>query len=244
MMLCLDAGNSRLKYGLFGDGQWLVQGALNYAELKQLRALLPQPPQRIIICNVAGPQLAATLNDFAKELGLTPHWFASTASACGVQNGYAQPTQLGVDRWAALIGARGLHTGNAVVVMSGTATTIDTLDANGNFCGGVILPGLDLMRAALAKGTAGLPLAAGNFAALPRNTDDAISSGAIQATLGAIERIATQAFVGSPDGNNLCLVSGGAADVLLPHLKVPSRQVGNLVLEGLARYGQFGATLN
>ena len=68
MMLCLDAGNSRLKYGLFGDGQWLVQGALNYAELKQLRARLPQPPQRIIICNVAGPQVAATLNDFAKEL--------------------------------------------------------------------------------------------------------------------------------------------------------------------------------
>ena len=241
MMLCLDAGNSRLKYGLFGEGQWLVQGALNYAELDQLRALLPRSPQQIIICNVAGAEVAARLENFAKVLKLTPQWFVSAASACDVQNGYALPTQLGTDRWAALIGARGLHKGNAVVVMSGTATTIDTLDADGNFCGGVILPGLDLMRAALAKGTAGLPLAIGSFAALPRNTDDAISSGAIQATLGAIERIAAQAFAGSPNGDNLCLVSGGAAELLLPHLKVPSRHVGNLVLEGLARYG---ATLN
>ncbi len=244
MMLCLDAGNSRLKYGLFGAGQWLIQGAMNYAELDQLRAQIqqaPQQPQQIIICNVAGAEIAATLKNFAEELGLMPHWFASTASACGVQNGYALPTQLGTDRWAALIGARGLHRGNAVVVMSGTATTIDTLDAAGNFYGGVILPGLDLMRAALAKGTAGLPLAVGNFATLPRNTDDAITSGGIQATLGAIERIAAQAFANSPNADNLCLVSGGAAGMLLPHLKLPKRQVGNLVLEGLARYG---ATLN
>lgn len=241
MMLCLDAGNSRLKYGLFGDGQWLIQGALDYAELDQLRALLPRSPQQIIICNVAGAEIAARLESFAKQLKLTPHWFVSTSSACDVQNGYALPTQLGTDRWAALIGGRGLHTGNALVVISGTATTIDTLDADGNFCGGVILPGLGLMRAALAKGTAGLPLAIGSFAALPRNTDDAISSGAIQATLGAIERLAAQAFAGSDYDNNLCLVSGGAANVLLPHLKVPKRYVGNLVLEGLARYG---ATLN
>ena len=236
MMLCLDAGNSRLKYGLYADGEWLVQAALNYAELDQLPALLPQAPQGMIICNVAGAAVAAKLENLAKTLGLKPHWFVSSAAACGVQNGYALPTQLGADRWAALIGARGMHAGNAVVVMSGTATTIDVLDASGQFCGGVILPGLSLMRGALAAGTAGLPLAAGNFDALPRNTDDAINSGAIQATLGAIERISHQAFAQSPLESNLCLVSGGAADVLLPHLQLPCQAVGNLVLEGLARY--------
>ena len=236
MMLCLDAGNSRLKYGLYADGEWLALGALNYAELDQLPTLLPQAAQGMIICNVAGAVVAAKLEGLAKELGLTPHWFVSTASACGVQNGYALPAQLGADRWAALIGARGMHAGNAVVVMSGTATTIDVLDASGRFCGGVILPGLTLMRAALAAGTAGLPLAAGSFDALPRNTDDAISSGAIQATLGAIERIAQGAFAQSPSDSNLCLLSGGAADVLVPHLQLRCRQVGNLVLEGLARY--------
>jgi type III pantothenate kinase len=238
MMLCLDAGNSRLKYGLFGGGRWLVQGALKYSELGDLRERLPATPERLIVCNVAGAAIALQLEAWAGTLGLEPEWFLSSDSSCGVTNGYALPTQLGADRWAALIGARGIHTGNALVVMSGTATTIDVLDAAGNFSGGVILPGLSLMRRALASGTAGLPLANGSFVVFPSNTSDAIESGAVQATLGAIERIAGDAFAGAKDADNLCLVSGGAADVLAPHLQVRCRVVPNLVLEGLLRFGQ------
>ena len=238
MMLCLDAGNSCLKYGLFSGGQWHVQGTLDYAELDQLRQRLSAIPQRLIVCNVAGAEVAGMLEQLATTFGLKPEWFSSTHSACGVTNGYSLPTQLGADRWAALIGARGMHTGNSVVVMSGTATTIDVLEAGGKFCGGVIIPGLMLMRRSLASGTADLPMADGNFDALPRNTSDAIASGAIQATLGAIERIASKAFADSKETDNLCLVSGGAADVLVSHLQIPCRAVTNLVLEGLVRYGQ------
>ena len=238
MMLCLDAGNSRLKYGLFSDGQWVVQGALEYAEIDQLSDRLPRAPKRVIICNVAGVEVAASLDRLVNALGLEAEWFASDLSACGVSNGYALPTQLGADRWAALIGARGIHAGNAVVVMSGTATTIDVLDRAGHFHGGVILPGLSLMRRALANGTAGLPLAMGEFEPLPRNTNDAITSGAMQATLGAIERMAALSFSTTLNGDGLCLLSGGAAAMLAPHLRVPHRLVDNLVLEGLARFGR------
>ncbi len=238
MMLCLDAGNSRLKYGLFGGDGWLVQGSLKYSALGELPERLPATPERLIICNVAGAAVAAKLEALAGSFRLEPEWFSSSHSSCGVTNGYALPTQLGADRWAALIGARGIHSGNAIVVMSGTATTIDALDAGGNFFGGVIIPGLNLMRRSLASGTAGLPLADGNIVAFPRNTDDAITSGAVQATLGAIERIAGQLFEGAKDTDNLCLVSGGAADVLAPHLQIRCRVVPNLVLEGLVRYGQ------
>lgn len=238
MMLCLDAGNSCLKYGLFSDGQWLVQGALDYAEVGVLGERLPHAPKRLIVCNVAGADVASTLEQWAGDFGLTPELFCSSRSACGVTNAYSVPAQLGADSWAALIGARGIHTGNAVVVMSGTATTIDVLDAEGNFSGGVIIPGLMLMRSSLAAGTAALPLANGRFEALPRNTSDAITSGAINATLGAIERIAGQVFADAKGVDNLCLVSGGAADVLAPHLQIRCRVVPNLVLEGLVRYGQ------
>ena len=154
-----------------------------------------------------------------------------SATACGVKNGYDTPQQLGADRWAALIGARALHAGPAVVVMAGTATTIDALDAQGLFRGGLILPGLALMRAALARNTADLPHAAGHYRAQPTNTDDAIVSGAIHATLGAIERI--HATLGE---DALCLLSGGAAQELAPQLDLPFRLIDNLVLEGLARY--------
>jgi type III pantothenate kinase len=68
---------------------------------------------------------------------------------------------------------------------------------------------------------------------LPTNTDDAIVSGAIHATLGAIARM--HATLGK---EALCLLSGGAAGELAPQLELPQRQVDNLVLEGLARYSQ------
>jgi type III pantothenate kinase len=117
--------------------------------------------------------------------------------------------------------------------MAGTATTIDALDASGLFRGGLILPGLTLMRAALARNTAGLPHATGRYRSQPTNTDDAIVSGAVDATLGAIERL--HATLGE---DALCLLSGGAAAELAPHMGVPCRLIDNLVLEGLARYSQ------
>jgi len=232
MILCLDAGNTRLKFGVLGDDDWLLQDALDYPALDQLRTHLPQGVSRVVACNVAGELVRGRIEALAAGLALPLDWLSATADACGVRNGYDRPQQLGADRWAALIGARALHAGPAVVVMAGTATTVDALDAAGQFRGGLILPGLSLMREALARNTADLPHAAGRYRAVPTNTDDAIVSGAIHATLGAIERI--RALAGT---DALCLLSGGAAAELAPHLMPANRLIGNLVLEGLARYG-------
>ncbi len=122
-------------------------------------------------------------------------------------------------------------------MLAGTATTIDFLDANGVFRGGLILPGLALMRHSLASGTAGLPLAQGTHHPLPLDTDDAIVSGALEATAGAIERMARHLSAdvhGDAAAQQLsCLLSGGAAGALLPHLDLPTRHIEHLVLEGL-----------
>jgi type III pantothenate kinase len=237
VILCLDAGNTRLKYGLGDHSGWHLQGALEYSDLEAMAALLPHKPSRITACNVAGEAIRLRIDGLARSLGVPLTWFASSAAACGVSNGYDQPQQLGADRWAALIGARQLHAGPAVVVVSGTATTIDALDGQGRFRGGLILPGLAMMRSALAHNTADLPHAAGRYRAQPTNTDDAIASGAIHATLGAVERI--HATLHEPgDQAVLCLLSGGAAGELAPHLGLPQRLVDNLVLEGLARFSR------
>jgi len=182
----------------------------------------------------------------AASLSVPLEWFASSAAGGGVSNGYDNPAQLGADRWAALIGARSLHAGPALVVMSGTATTIDVLDADGVFRGGLILPGLDLMRQALARNTAGLPVARGIYSALPTNTDNAIVSGCLAATLGAIERMADSP-VCHPSGKTpgpefLCLISGGAAATLVPHLSFSFRRIDNLVLLGLAQVSNAAET--
>lgn len=247
MILCLDAGNTRLKYGLGENGGWRLQGALDYRDFDNLAARLPQPPSRIVACNVAGEAIRLRIEALAGSLGIPLTWLASSTTACGVSNGYDTPEQLGADRWAALIGARAMHAGPLVVVMAGTATTIDALDGRGRFRGGLILPGLALMRSALAHNTADLPHAAGHYRPQPTNTDDAIVSGAIHATLGAIERIratlnetADQISDQAADQAALCLLSGGAAGELAPHLNLPQRLVDNLVLEGLARFSRAG----
>lgn len=88
------------------------------------------------------------------------------------------------------------------------------------------------MRTALAHHTARLPLAKGDFQALPRNTRAAIASGCLQATSGAIERMFRPI---ADDPAAICLLSGGAAGHFANLLDIPLRHVENLVLEGLAR---------
>jgi type III pantothenate kinase len=225
-VLCIDAGNTRLKWGLREAGAWLAKGT----SLDTIDAR----PARILACNVAGDAPRSAIAACAARAGVAVEWQRSRAEQCGVRNGYDPVEQLGADRWAALIGARALHHGDCLVVMSGTATTIDVLTAAGRFPGGLILPGLALMREALAGGTANLPTAAGAFAEWPTNTFDAIASGALQATAGAIERMFRQIDRGD---DPLCLLSGGAATSLgsvSPRLTLPHRLVDNLVLEGLA----------
>lgn len=239
MKLCLDCGNTRLKWGLWDHGGWRATGALPSAEAAQLMAALAAGgidasarSMPVIACNVAGPAVAQTIE---ATLPWPVGWNTAQRHQGGVQNCYDQPTQLGADRWAALIGARALAGARAtVVVMAGTATTIDVLDAAGHFQGGLILPGLDLMRTSLARNTAQLPPAPGRYQALPRNTLDAITSGTLHATLGAIARMHALAATAT-DELPLCLISGGAGPTLLPHLTLPCQGVDNLVLEGLAR---------
>lgn len=233
MILCLDCGNTRLKWGLNEKGQWLERGALPLCDIGMLgQVLASRPiPRRAIVCNVAGAVMAEALT---ATLHIPLLWATSLAEQCGVKNNYQDPAQLGADRWAALIGARRMHQGACLVVNAGTATTIDVLDATGLFLGGLILPGVDLMRSALAGNTAQLPLADGEWKTLPRNTADAITSGCLLATAGAIERMFVQVKGGS---GAVCLLSGGAADRFAPLLDIPLLRIDNLVLEGLACIG-------
>jgi type III pantothenate kinase len=222
-VLCIDCGNTRLKWGLREDKAWLDQGALPLAQTGQLTLRA----DRIVACNVAGDRGRQAI----ESLGARIEWVRSCAAQCGVSNGYEHPGQLGADRWAALIGARGLRAGACLVVTAGTATTVDVLAADGKFRGGLILPGLAMMRESLAANTADLPAGVGEFKVVPTNTFDAIASGCINATVGAVERMFRHV---ADEPGALCLLSGGAGVALAPQLAVPYRVVENLVLEGLA----------
>lgn len=238
MLLLIDAGNTRIKWATAAadgaPGRWLAQGAAAHDALAQaVPQWRSQPVQRALVSNVAGAAVAARIAEALAAAGVRPEsieWFRSTPSRAGVSNGYRQPAQLGCDRFASLLGARHRHPGRSLLVVTcGTATTIDALDASGRFEGGMILPGLGTMARSLALNTAQLP--AVSDATLEKifadNTHDAIISGCLHAQTGAI----AQALAALPGAH--CLLSGGAAPYVAPHLDVPFERIDQLVLLGL-----------
>jgi type III pantothenate kinase len=103
------------------------------------------------------------------------------------------------------------------------------LSDKGEFLGGIVLPGMDMMRRSLAAGTAQLGRMQGSWQSFPRSTADAVQSGVVQATAGAIRmQHAALGFPAAP-----CVLSGGAAQELEPHLGLPLLRVDDLVLRGL-----------
>lgn len=235
MIVAIDAGNSRIKWGVHDGDGWLSSGALATADVASLAGVAAQWPAdaRGVVCNVAGATVADTISRLFARRHAELAFLHASAAACGVSSRYENPRQLGADRWAALIGARAVRGSACLVVCAGTATTVDRLDAAGVFAGGLILPGFDLMRAALASNTAQLPLAEGVFCAQPRNTMDAIVSGCLQAQLGAVERMFDE-IADEPDAR--CLLTGGGARRLAAHLKIPCQLMDNLILDGLRRF--------
>lgn len=235
MILAVDCGNSRLKWGLHDRNGWLKSGTVPLPGLARLKTTWKKipPPDKIVVANVAGQSARTKLNGILPGRGARPTWVAAKRHECGVTNGYGKPAQLGPDRWAALVGAWSMFRGPCLVVAAGTATTVDVLRSDGTFAGGMILPGLDLMKRSLAQNTAGLPMTRGRFSRAPRNTADAIESGCLLAQAGAIETVFAAMETGA-----VCVLAGGAAPRIAPHLRIPVRLVDNLVLEGLVRIAE------
>ena len=108
-LLAIDSGNTRIKWGLHDGRDWLKQGAVTHSETALLgqewQDLQPIKPPRILVSNVAGEPAKAALSGLFFGWQATPQWISASAFRCGVRNYYADPAQLGSDRWAALIAA-------------------------------------------------------------------------------------------------------------------------------------------
>lgn len=238
--LLIDAGNTNLKWAISKDGVMSAGGRLGYADCA-LTELLPQlwpsptAPARVLLVSVAAEDFVQTLRRRVESAwGLSLEIVSARAQGWGVVNGYTQPEQLGADRWVALIAARHLLQEAVCVVDCGTATTLDVMDAGGRHRGGLIVPGLGLMRRSLFDNTAGVHGAATGAAAglLAKDTQAAVSGGCLQAMAGFIERLRREAgkMLGVPLATILC---GGDAPDLLPLLRGDVCHEPHLVLKGL-----------
>lgn len=228
MKLLLDAGNTRIKWALISGTEWLQSGAMATDQTPEIVRSVEALSQvrQVWASNVAGESVAAQI----RNIGVPDTRFITAqASGYGVKNSYDDPGRLGSDRWLAMIAARSYEGGKCLVVNSGTATTIDALTEQGVFIGGLILPGIVQMQKTLRDVTSGLNAGSGKKVDFPRNTADALYSGAVQATCGAITLQKT--LMGIEDTR--VILSGGAADQLLLHLGKETLHVENLVLRGI-----------
>lgn len=242
--LAIDIGNTRLKWALYDaphpGAALLRQGAVFLETIDDLADTdwkdLPTPAS-MLGCVVAGDAVRRRVEEQMGLWDIEPRWVVPSAHEAGLTNGYDHPSRLGADRWVSLAGARArvLAAGErrpAMVVMVGTAVTVDALDADGRFLGGLILPGFGLMLRALEQGTAGLKVPTGDVVDFPTNTSDALMSGGANAIAGAIER-QTRLLKQRTGQEPLLLMTGGAAVKLAPTVDLPFETVDTLIFDGL-----------
>jgi type III pantothenate kinase len=243
--LAVDVGNTRLKWALYENPRPGAALRAHGAEFLENIDKLAEgawsaitPPERMLGCAVAADAVKRRVEEQMEELWDVPaQWVVANAGEAGLANGYDHPARLGADRWVAMIGAwhRMLARGAAtplVVVMVGTAVTVEAVDAHGKFLGGFILPGHGIMLRALESGTAGLHVPTGEVREFPTNTSDALTSGGTYAIAGAVERM-IQHVRRRCGAEPSCFMTGGAGWKMAPHMSVRFELVEGLIFDGL-----------
>ncbi|MDZ4160982.1 MAG: type III pantothenate kinase [Burkholderiales bacterium] len=243
-LLALDVGNTRLKWALYDSpcvgARLLAHGAQFLENIETLadgdwRELAA--PRWVLGCVVAGDAVRRRVEQQLELWDVNPQWVVSSMQEAGMTNGYDHPGRLGADRWVAMIGARQrvLAQGVArpcVVVMVGTAVTVEAIDAQGRFLGGIILPGHGIMLRALESGTAGLHVPTGEVRNFPTNTSDALTSGGTFAIAGAVQRMVDNLRQHTGE-DPVCLMTGGAGWKMAPSMSSRLELVEGLIFDGL-----------
>ena len=237
-MLTIDVGNTRIKWALWQDGRIAESGSCGYSKRDPRAAFAAlqsvDPPARVVVACVGGRAIETALEDWMQaHWSLRPEFLRSTAHLDGVTNAYSDPAQLGVDRWAAMLGARSRYRGPLCIIDAGTAVTVDLLDAGGQHLGGRILPGLRLMREALVEGAAGIDEADGIAVEFASNTADAVSSGTLHMLQAALQEVCRAA--GRRLGSEMkIIITGGLSAQIMTLPDMPFMlQAPDLVQAGL-----------
>jgi type III pantothenate kinase len=244
MILVIDVGNTRLKWAWLTSTGLSDQQAVVHRDSKPgvWSASLfesPQKPSRVLVSNVAGPVMAKTLTRLAKKMfRVNVEFITASREFQGLTNGYIDPSLLGADRWLSLIGAWTRARSALCVVDAGTAVKVDSVDANGVHLGGLIAPGIHMMREALMSKTSDIAKSALQSTpslggVLANNTIAAVSRGAVFALSGMADR-AAEVIAQSTGAAPKLFITGGDASMIAGTMRAHGEIVPDLVLQGLA----------
>jgi len=245
MILLVDIGNSQIKWTtikskVLADSQHFsrpktgIKAALNKA-WKSLEDI-----EAVFVSNVAGDKIAAQLTEWIdKQWKLTPVFVQSEKRRFGVTNAYEQPETLGVDRWLAIVAGRQHARQVTCIIDCGTAITVDIVTEKGQHQGGLIVPGLSLMKKMLTDNTDALSNVTqeNEFNLLATNTHSAIQAGTLYMVTATLENLINDLQQNFTDEVRF-LITGGDAEELIPLMPQPLIHEPDLVLKGLAQYAR------
>ena len=241
MKLLIDFGNSRFKWALL-NGESLGElyfGNYEYnSPIDSIGALLQVMPLNQVEEIHAVSVLGETFNsEFVQSVSntsnITVNFYFSQKENYGVQLSYSDPSEYGVDRYAALVAAHHLFDRNKIIIDCGTAVTVDAIDSTGKHLGGIILPGEEIMREALSENTEqvfyGDQSKISNY--LNSSTSDAVNAGAVLGLKHSVWGILTEIRKTLEEPN--IIITGGNAAKLYDSSIEPYINHPTLVLEGL-----------
>lgn len=240
MILEMDIGNSRYKYRVVDDEKTCLSGWGESEELVDRSSPFYRDlagVDSIRVAAVGNSEWFAALERFAVEKDIQL-WQSSTDKPSDLlSHGYSDPSQLGIDRWLAMLAARVKYKeASLLVVDAGSAVTLDLVEEN-QHVGGYICPGVGLNREMLGQKLA-LPEVEGS-------QDDQVSPGfstvvcirhgALMSVVASIEYLANH-YLGE---DNRIVLTGGDANQLATLLDREVTIHSDLVLDGLVvQYGE------
>ncbi len=244
MNLLIDLGNTRLKWAwssnhVLQDISGVRHRGEDFLSILQKNFSLERPPNAVTIASVAGPEKEKILkNFFLQSHGIEPTFLKTSTSYKDLRNAYHEPSDLGIDRWLAMVAVREHHKETFAVIDCGTALTIDVVTADGQHQGGCIAPGLELLNSALTQITDGrLGLASSDRISddlLGTSTLACLEIGFYRTTLGFLNSVIAELKVRYPDLS--CYFTGGDGERWQKKIDHPSNFDPHLVLKGLQKY--------
>lgn len=236
MNLCIDIGNTALKFGIF-EGNTLHQHGRSF------EALAVANVEQVSFAIVSSVVLEHPVVDWL-TINAIPFLTLSDSLTLPFTMAYTTPETLGTDRIAAIAGAvQRFPFQNSLVIAAGSCITYNAIDAKGMFLGGAISPGIRMRFEALHHFTAKLPLVDVKPMAevqwIGKDTQTAIETGVYRAVLNEVEGFIRQ-FEADFENLNI-LICGGDAPFLVSHLKNNIFATPSLILEGLNYILQLNA---
>ena len=227
--LLIDAGNTAIKWRLANAEALLDVGGSVSDVLSLCERVKAEPWGVVGLASVASDSADAELITALTASGARVVHRATAQSNClGLVSSYAEPERMGVDRWLAMLAAHFHNEGAVCVIDAGTAVTVDLVSAEGAHDGGYILPGADLMRAALSSETDRIQVGALEAPTIEPgvNTEACVTAGSWRAVIGAVQSITAD----YPE--HRALLAGGGATTL-QDLGLAATYSPDLVMEGL-----------